>query len=77
MLKFKVNIIDLLRENGYNPGRIRKEKLIGEKTMQDMKAGVVPGTKTFDTLCKILEMQPGNLLKYVDEENTKNSEKID
>lgn len=77
MLKFKVNIIDLLRENGYNPGRIRKEKLIGEKTMQDMKAGVVPGTKTIDTLCKILEMQPGNLLKYVDEENTKNSEKID
>lgn len=66
MLKFKVDIIDLLRENGYNPARIRKERLIGEKTIQDMKRGIVPGTKTIDTLCRILEMQPGNLLKYVD-----------
>ena len=37
-----------------------------------MKAGIVPGIKTLDTLCRILEMQPGNLIKYVD--NTKNSE---
>ena len=72
MFEFKMDIISLLRENGYTPARIRKEKLIGEKTIQDMKAGIVPGIKTLDTLCKILEMQPGNLIKYV-EENTKNS----
>lgn len=65
MLKFKIDIVKLLKENGYNPSRIRNERLIGEKTMQDMKAGIVPGTKTIDTLCRILEMQPGNLLKYV------------
>ncbi|XBX05102.1 helix-turn-helix transcriptional regulator [Enterocloster clostridioformis] len=64
MFKFKMDIIELLRENGYPPARIRKEKLIGEKTMQDMKAGIVPGIKTLETLCKILEMQPGNLIKY-------------
>ena len=75
MFAFKVDIINLLKENGYNTGRIRREKLIGEKTMQDMKKGIVPGIKTLDTLCKILEMQPGNLIKYIDEENTKNSEK--
>lgn len=74
MFKFKMDIIDLLKENGYNTTRIRREKLIGEKTMQDMKAGIVPGIKTLDTLCRILDMQPGNLIKYVDEENTKNSE---
>lgn len=66
MLKFKVDIIKLLKENGYNPARVRKERLIGEKTMQDMKSGIVPGAKTIDTLCRILEMQPGNLLKYVE-----------
>ena len=67
MFKFKMDIIELLRANGYTPGRIRKEKLIGEKTMQDMKAGIVPGIKTLETLCKILEMQPGNLIKYEDD----------
>lgn len=64
MFKFKIDIIVLLRENGYTPARIRKEKLIGEKTMQDMKAGIVPGIKTLETLCKILEVQPGDLIKY-------------
>lgn len=64
MFKFKIDIIVLLRENGYTPARIRKEKLIGEKTMQDMKAGIVPGIKTLETLCKILVMQPGDLIKY-------------
>lgn len=77
MFEFKMDIISLLRENGYTPTRIRKEKLIGEKTIQDMKAGIVPGIKTLDTLCKILEMQPGNLIKYVEKENTKNSENKD
>ena len=68
MFKFKMDIIELLKENGYNTTRIRKEKLIGEKTMQDMKQGIVPGIKTLETLCRILEMQPGNLIKYVDDE---------
>ena len=70
MFKFKMDIIELLKENGYNTTRIRKEKLIGEKTMQDMKQGIVPGIKTLETLCRILEMQPGNLIKYVDDEKT-------
>ena len=28
MFEFKMDIISLLRENGYSPARIRKEKLI-------------------------------------------------
>lgn len=69
MFKFKMDIIQLLKENGYNTTRIRKEKLIGEKTMQDMKQGIVPGIKTLETLCRILDMQPGNLIKFVSDES--------
>ena len=67
MLKFKVNVIDLLKQNGYNTTRIRKEKLIGEKTMQDIRKGIVPGIKTIDTLCELLNCQPGDLIEYVSE----------
>lgn len=69
MFKFKMDIIELLKENGYNTTRIRKEKLIGEKTMQDMKQGIVPGIKTLETLCRILDMQPGNLIKFIPDES--------
>ena len=71
MFVFKVNIIDLLKEKGYNTGRIRREKLIGEKTMQDMKRGIVPGIKTLGTLCQILELQPGDLIEYIHEKTLK------
>ncbi len=67
MFKFKMDIMKLLKENGYTTTRIRKEKLIGQKTLQDLNHGIVPGIKTLETLCHILEMQPGNLIKFVED----------
>lgn len=69
MFKFKIDIIELLKEKGYNTTKIRREKLIGEKTMQDMKAGIVPGIKTLDTLCRILDVQPGDIIEYAKSED--------
>ena len=69
MLKFRIDIMETLKENGYTVTRIRKENLIGQKTLYDMKAGIVPGIKVIDTLCKILDMQPGNLIKYVSDDD--------
>lgn len=69
MFKFKTDIIELLKEKGYNTTKIRREKLIGEKTMQDMKAGIVPGIKTLDTLCRILDVQPGDIIEYAKSED--------
>ncbi len=66
MLVFKIDVVKLLSENGYNSTRIRKENIIGQQTYQDMKKGIVPGIKTIDTLCRLLEMQPGAFLKYVE-----------
>lgn len=69
MFKFKTDIIELLKEKGYNTTKIRREKLIGEKTMLDMKAGIVPGIKTLDTLCRILDVQPGDIIEYAKSED--------
>ena len=71
MLVFKIDVVKLLSDNGYNSTRIRKENIIGQQTYQDMKKGIVPGIKTIDTLCKLLEMQPGAFLKYVEDDNVK------
>lgn len=69
MLVFKLDVVKLLSENGYNSTRIRKENIIGQQTYQDMKKGIVPGIKTIDTLCRLLEMQPGAFLKYVENDD--------
>ncbi|WP_323455010.1 helix-turn-helix transcriptional regulator [Anaerotignum propionicum] len=72
MLRFKIEVIEELKTKGFNTTRIRREKLIGEKTMQDMKGGILPGIKVLETLCRLLDCQPGDILEYVkDEENEK------
>lgn len=68
MLKFKIDIISELNKKGYNTNVIREKNLIGQKTLYDIKAGKVPGIKTINTLCCLLDKQPGSILKYVPDE---------
>lgn len=67
MLKYKIDVLETLKENGYNTTRLRKEKLINESAIQCIREGKVVGTKTLDSICRLLDMQPGNIIKYVDE----------
>ena len=67
MLIYKINVIDTLKENGYNTTRILKENIISQSAMQKIRQGEMVGIKTLDQLCKLLDMQPGNIIKYVEE----------
>ena len=65
-IKYKVNIMDELKENGYTSYRIRKEKLFGEATLQMFRRGeYVASGNNLDILCKILKKQPGDLIEYI------------
>jgi DNA-binding Xre family transcriptional regulator len=70
MLKYKIDVLESLKESGYNTTRLRKEKLLGENSIQYLRDGKMVGSKALDAICKMLDMQPGNIIKYVD-----NSEK--
>lgn len=63
-LKFKIDILEVLKEKGYNSTRIRKEKLLSQSTLTDIRAGKVPGAK-IDVLCELTGLQPGSIIKYV------------
>ena len=65
MLIFRFDILEKLKEKGYNTGKIRREKLIGENALTQIRKGVVPGIKTLNSLCELLEMQPGSFIKFV------------
>ena len=62
----------LLAEKGYTTYRIRKEKLMGNQTYQSLKNGTGGlDYRTIDKLCKALNVQPGDLMSYVDTEEPK------
>lgn len=66
-IKYKVNVMEALKEAGYSSTRLRTEKLIGESYMTQLRRGELVSWKTMDTICSLLNCQPGDLLIYTKE----------
>lgn len=71
MLIYKIDVIEALKESGYNSTKILKENLLGQSSMQKLRKGEMVGIKTLDQICKLLDMQPGNIIKYVEDKPDK------
>lgn len=46
--------------------RMLKENVLSQSAMQKMRKGEMVGIKTLEQLCELLDMQPGNIIKYVE-----------
>lgn len=66
MIVYKIDVLATLKKAGYNSTRILKENLISQSAMQQIRKGEPVGIKTLDKLCKLLNMQPGNIIKYTE-----------
>lgn len=71
MIAYKIDVLEALKDAGYNTTRLRKEKLLNESAIQYLRDGKPVGAKALNNICMLLDMQPGNIIKYVEEENTK------
>lgn len=69
MLTYKIDVLETLKEAGYNTSRLRKEKLLGENAIQSIRKNEMVGIIALEKICAILDMQPGNIIKYVDEKH--------
>lgn len=69
MLVYKFDIIEQLKQNGYNTSRLRKEKLLGENALQYIREKKPVGAKALNSLCKLLNCQPGDIMEYVPDED--------
>jgi len=66
-IKYKIDIIAALKEAGFNTSRIRKEKIMGEAMLQKIRGGQMVSWATIETICNLLDCQPGDLIEYVRE----------
>lgn len=67
MLAYKFDVLEALKEAGYTTSRLRKEKLLNESAIQYIREGKPIGPVPLNQLCKLLDMQPGNILKYTED----------
>ena len=63
-LKYKINVLDALKENGYSSYTLRKEKLLSESTIQKLREGEGVAWDNLDTLCRLLDCDISELLEY-------------
>nr|DAV44245.1 MAG TPA: Cro/C1-type HTH DNA-binding domain protein [Caudoviricetes sp.] len=68
MLTYKINVLETLKESGYTTSRLREEKLLGENAIQTLRRGDMVGIIALEKICTLLDMQPGNIIKYVENE---------
>ena len=63
-IKYKIDVLEALKAAGYSTYRLRKDKLIGEATIQRIRSGESVSWENISTLCALLNCQPGDLLEY-------------
>ena len=63
-LHYKIDVLSALKAAGYNTTKIRREQLLSESTLQKLRTGECIAWKNIDTICRLLECQPGDFLEY-------------
>lgn len=73
MFSYKIDILKALSEKGFTSTRMRKEKIMSEATMQNLRKGKGITTDTINTICIILRCQPSDIIEITptDEEKIK------
>lgn len=64
-------LLDMMEAKGLTTYRIRKDKIISESTLQNIREGKRITTDAIASLCEALNCQPGDLLEYINEEEQK------
>ncbi len=67
MLVYKFDVLKALIDSGFSTHRLRKEKLLGENNIQYLRENKMVGMKALNSICKLLDMQPGDIIKYIEE----------
>ena len=67
-IRYKVDVLEELKKKGYSSTKIRNDKLIGQSYLQQLRHNELVSWKTLDTICGLLDCQPGELLEWVKEE---------
>lgn len=58
------NILEKLKENGWNTGRIRTENVLPQSVLQRIRDGRPITTETLDTLCRLCSCNVEDLIEY-------------
>lgn len=71
MWRYKTDILKELSNRGYTSTKIRKDKILSQATLQNIRQGKGITTDTINTLCIILRCQPSDIIEIVPTDDEK------
>lgn len=77
MLRYKINILAELKRAGYSSYRLRREKILGESTMQRLRVNSTSiNLESFDVICALLNCQLGDIIEWLPDEQAAHSKGV-
>lgn len=73
MIVYTIDILDALKKRGYNTNRIRLENILSQSTLQKIRTGKYISIESLDTLCSLLQCQPGDIIAYMPDDQHQNA----
>ena len=64
-IKYKIDVIAALKNAGYSTYKIRKDRLLGEATLQLFRENKPVSWDNIAIVCRLLNCQPGDIMEYV------------
>lgn len=66
-VKYKIDVLAALKDAGYTTYKLRRDKLLGESVIQQLRNGVLVSWPNIGRLCHLLNCQPGDIMEYIPE----------
>ena len=66
-LVYKIDVLQALKDKGYNTTRLRKEKILAESTIQKLRDDKPISWANISQICDLLKCQPNHFLLNIDE----------
>ena len=63
-LRYTIDVLQALKDKGYNTNRLRKEKLLSEGAIQRLRHSEPVSWSNIEQLCKLLQCQPADIMEY-------------
>lgn len=64
-LRYKVDVLEALKEKGYTTYTLRKENKLSQSTIQKLREGKGVAWENVENLCSLLECQPGDIIEFI------------
>ena len=61
-ITYKVDVLAMLREKGYSSYKLRKDKVLGERTIQQLREGQPVSWEVICKICGLLGCDVGDIL---------------